>query len=100
MLWMHERPQMYCPFAGELDSVLWYLHMAWAKTADREKDYAAALEIAGLTARGILEDDERSIRVDLNDMVTKRVLSFWSKVDRMLGLQVRVQSWFESSDSQ
>jgi len=33
MLWMQERPQMYCQCVGELDLELWYLHMAWARVA-------------------------------------------------------------------
>jgi hypothetical protein len=97
MLWMHERPQMYCQCVGELDLVLWYLHLAWAKVADRENDYRSALESAGLKPLGILKDDERQTRVDLKDKTTKRVLGFWSKVDDSLGLKVRVPTWHESS---
>lgn len=96
MLWMHERPQTYCLSVGELDMVLWYLHMAWAKVADRENDYRMALESAGLKAQGILKVEERPNRVDPQDKTTKKVLRFWSKVDKSLGLKVRVQSWHES----
>lgn len=95
MLWMHDRPLMYCQYTGELDSVLWYLHMTWAKVADRERDYRLAIESVGLPPAGILADDERQTRVDLQDKVTKKVLNFWSQVDQSLGLKVRVQSWHD-----
>jgi hypothetical protein len=34
--WIHERPEMYCTLAGELDSVLHFQHIAWAKVQDRD----------------------------------------------------------------
>src|SRR5688572_11834506 len=84
MLWMHERPQMYCMYAGELDSVLWYLHMAWAKAAGRETEYQSALETAGLKPRGHISNSERLESVDLEGKATRKVLKFWSKVNTAL----------------
>ncbi len=106
VLWMHERPQMYCLYTGELDSVLWYLHLAWAKFAHREAEYQSALETAYQSAlgttynstRGLLTDEERLVRVDVNNEVTQRVLGFWSRVDQELALQVRVDGWNEPSE--
>src|SRR4029434_886004 len=33
--WIHERPEMYCRLAGELDAVMYFLHLAWAEVKDR-----------------------------------------------------------------
>jgi hypothetical protein len=93
MIWIRERPHMYCCDVGELDSVLWFLHMVWAKDSDREAEYAAALDSSGLTPRGNLASEERNIAVDTQDEITNRVLQFWSQVDSKLDIRVRVERW-------
>lgn len=99
LLWIRARPEMYCPLVGELDSVLWYLHMVWAKVADREREYRSALESAGLKPHGIVKDEERHMRVNSDDEATRTVLEFWSRVDQALQLQVRVDGWNHSEES-
>jgi len=98
LVWIRERPHMYCMLVGELDSVLHYLHMVWAKLAVREAEYLAALDAAGLNAMGamgIISQKKCHRRVDRNHEVTKRVLEFWSHVDHILGIKVRVDAWWE-----
>ena len=92
LLWFHERPHMYCMYVGELEAALWYLHMAWAKVADREAEYEAALYAANPTAVSNLSDEERRVRVALGNDTTTKVLELWSAIDQTLGLQIRVAS--------
>ena len=91
--WMRERPHMYCQLAGELDSVLSYLHMVWAKLADREDDYRVALEQAGQKPRGLLDDRQRKHIVRDKAPATNRVLRFWGKVDDFLDIKERTDRW-------
>jgi hypothetical protein len=83
---------MYCMLVGELDLSLNYLHLAWAKLADRETEYHAALSAAGRTARGLISNKERHRRVNSDDEVTQRVLTFWRTVDQYLGVKVKVET--------
>lgn len=85
--WMHERPQMYCRLVGELDLVLHYLHLAWAKVKDRERDLDAAMMKFCASATGFLSDAERVRKVQLDDDATRRVLDFWTDIDSALGLR-------------
>jgi hypothetical protein len=85
--WVHERPAMYCCLAGELDSTLHYLHLIWAKMTNRESELQSARISAGERDFGIISDEERHCRVQADDGVTKRILSFWLKVDQVLGIK-------------
>ena len=100
LVWIRERPHMYCQLAGELDSVLHFLHMVWAKLADREHEFLVATEEAGSTPKGLLSDPQRKHRVKHKirgiSPAAKRVLRFWSKVDRQLEIEVRTESWYET----
>jgi hypothetical protein len=84
---------MYAVLVGELDSVLYFLHMTWAKFAAREADYRSALDESGQTPMGIVRPEERHMDVDASNEVTRRVLEFWAYVDEVLGIQVRVDRW-------
>jgi hypothetical protein len=84
--WIHERPEMYCRLAGELDAVMHFLHLAWAEVKDRTADLHAALAEAGVTPCGLLSDEERTRPVQRDDEVTRRVLAFWARVDEILGV--------------
>jgi len=93
LVWIHERPQMYCSLLGELDSVLYFLHLVWAKLADSEKEYELALNAAGQTPKGLLTQAERHKRTILDDASTQRVIAFWSNVNERLNIHVRTTSW-------
>jgi hypothetical protein len=86
---------MYVRTPGELDSVLWYLHMVWAMLTDREREYENALMKAGKKARGILSDEERIAPLDRRKPPTKRVLKFWSKVDQELKIVALRETWWD-----
>src|SRR4029434_6656544 len=84
--WIHERPEMYCRLAGELDAVMYFLHLAWAEVKDRRKDLDAAKAEAGVTPSGFLSDEERTRPVHRDDEVNRRVLAFWARFDEILGV--------------
>ena len=100
LVWIRQRPHMYAILVGELDSVLYFLHMTWAKFAARETDYRSALDAAGQTPMGIVRPEERHICVDASNEVTDRVLVFWAHVDDVLGIQVRVDRWQDTDSPQ
>ena len=85
--WIHERPDMYCCLAGELDSVLHFLHLAWAVVKDREDDLFAARITIDSSAAGLLSDAERVRPVRRGDEATDRVLDYWARVDSSLGVK-------------
>lgn len=84
---------MYATMAGELDSILTYLHMVWADLRDREVEYQAARRQCGETAAGLLDEQQRKEPVQLGEASTDLVLDFWNRVDAVLGIQVRCDAW-------
>lgn len=95
VVWIREKPSSYASLSGELDSALWYLHMAWAKVADREAEYDAILRAAlpRNLLRDIITQDDRHLPVDLDNEATQKVLKFWAQIDKKLELKPRVESW-------
>ena len=85
--WIRQRPHMYALHAGELNGVLHYLHVAWAKVKNREADLDVALREAEVTAAGLLPASERVHAVQLGTPATDRVLEFWARVDLLLNLK-------------
>lgn len=96
LVWIREGPHFYGQTAGELDVLLHYLHVVWAKFADREADLQAAQERtreAERGARGLLEDEERSASVLEQGPAVGRVLEYWQQVDRRLAVVARADRW-------
>ncbi len=96
LVWIREGPHFYCKTVGELDVLLHYLHLVWAKIADREADLRAAQESQRGTergARGLLEDEERSASVLEQGPAVGRVLEYWQQVDRRLAMAARADRW-------
>ena len=99
MTWMRQSPRNYCRLAGELDSVLWYLHMVWARIADRDDDYQAAIGETGIHTRGLLSDQERKEIVEEDSSATRQVQEFWERIDERLGIQERSGDWHAPSSA-
>jgi hypothetical protein len=98
MVWVRERPQMYASTVGELDAALLYLHMVWAMLADRENELNSAIQNSWRqrnTLKGYLKDSERTAAVDVTSNPTKKVLRFWTKVDRQLNVEVLCERWWD-----
>lgn len=95
LVWMRERPHMYCRTVGELDSVLWYLHMTWAKFVERDNELreAVAEQLGDRGAAGLLDDCDRPILTSEGGEPLQRVIDFWSQVDARLGCRVQIDSW-------
>jgi len=87
--WIHERPQMYVTRAGELDSVLHYLHMVWADLTGRENQFVTARE----SAKGPIDDQQRGERVQIGAPATDAVLTYWNAIDAALDIQIRCDAW-------
>ena len=96
LVWIGERPQAYCVTAGELDVLLHMLHVLWAKMADRALSLQEARELEdapGRGARGLLDDQERSVPVCERGPGVRRVLEYWQRVDKRLGIVARADHW-------
>jgi len=85
--WIHETPEMYCLLAGELDSVLNYLHFAWVVVKDREHELLETKMAIDPSPAGRLSEADRVRRVQRGDYATERVLDYWSRVDTALGVK-------------
>ncbi|MFO0916501.1 MAG: hypothetical protein U0795_26325 [Pirellulales bacterium] len=95
MVWIRERPQNYCQTVGELDCVLWYLHMVWAKFRDREHELVSVRSqmLGDRAGTGLLEDEDRMEGVDQEGQVLGFVTRFWEQVDERLQIAVRTERW-------
>ena len=98
MTWMRQSPRNYCRLAGELDSVLWYLHMVWAKMASRDADYQAAIGETGIHPQSLLSDQQRNEIVKENSSATGQVQEFWERIDERLGIRERTGNWHTPSN--
>ena len=96
IIWIREQPLKHCRIAGELDSVLWYLHLVWARLADKESNFQTALEEVGLKPQGLLTAEEQKNTVNSDDEATKTVLRFWAIVGSILGIEKKTQAWPKS----
>ena len=99
IVWIREKPGLHCSMAGELDSVLWYLHTAWARLANRESNFQVALEEIGIKPQGLLSEEEQSQTVHSDDEATKSVLRFWAVVGSILGIEKQTTSWPDAMSS-
>jgi hypothetical protein len=99
LVWIRESPHNWVALAGELDSVLWHLHMVWARVANRDSDYFSARDKASKNAGlpvaiGLLQDAKRLVKIDLNNTTTQKVLAFWQSIDDDLQIQKRCDAWY------
>ncbi len=86
MIWVRERPEHYCITAGELDTVLRYLHLIWSEGADNKQEFedavAAARELLQIDGcAGLLNNQERVESLLLNGTAKAKVLKYWANVD-------------------
>lgn len=93
IIWIREQPQQHCKLAGELDSVLWYLHTVWARQADKETNFQIALEEVGQKPQGLLTEAEQKQTVTSDDPATKTVLRYWAIVGSILGIEKPSHKW-------
>ena len=86
---------MYCRTVGELDSVLHYLHMAWAKLVERDDDLrdAIAMQLGDDGTSGILNDDDRLTFLTDGGSPLTRVKNFWARIDAQLDCRVQTDKW-------
>jgi len=96
IVWIREQPHQHCALAGELDSVLWYLHTVWAKLANREPNFQTALEEVGIKPQGLLSEEEQKQAVKSDGEETKCVLRFWAVVGSILGIEQQTIRWPKS----
>lgn len=98
LVWIREKPSSYCRTLGELDAVLYYLHMIWARFTNRDHELRAALtllreEMEVLAADSLLPAETHSMAVDIDGPELRRLVYFWQEVDHRMGCHVRTDRW-------
>jgi hypothetical protein len=97
--WISNRPQNYCFTVGELDTLLHFLHTAWAKGASREDDLDRAFAAAVAWPQGKLEESERVSFLRENPPVLSELIAYWHEVDAALNLRYH-EDWDDHGETE
>ncbi len=88
--WIYDRPEMYGRTVGEVDTVVYYLHLVWAEISEKRREFDDVRieemeKVSDHPALGFVTDAERvqPIRED-GRRALDSVVDYWKAVDLRL----------------